>query len=62
MSLDLAGITVRLRHGAALFPPLSLSVAAGEVATVMGPSGIGKSTLLDALGGHLPRRFEMTGR
>lgn len=62
MSLDLAGVSVRLRHGAALFRPLDLTVAPGEVATVMGPSGIGKSSLLDALGGHLPRRFEMTGR
>lgn len=62
MSLDLLGVTVSLRHGPTLFPPLTLSVAAGQVATVMGPSGIGKSTLLDALGGHLPRRFEMTGQ
>ncbi|MCA0271884.1 MAG: ATP-binding cassette domain-containing protein [Proteobacteria bacterium] len=62
MSLDLFGVTISLRHGAALFPPLTLSVAPGEVATVMGPSGIGKSTLLDALGGHLPRRFEMAGQ
>jgi putative thiamine transport system ATP-binding protein len=62
MSLDLFGVTVCLHHGIALFPPLTLSVAAGEVATLMGPSGIGKSTLLDALGGHLPRRFEMAGK
>ena len=62
MSLDLSAVTVRLRHGAALFAPLTISVAPGQVATVMGPSGIGKSTLLDAVGGHLSRRFEMAGR
>lgn len=62
MSLDLVGVIVSLRHGAALFPPLTLSVVPGQVATLMGPSGIGKSTLLDALGGHLPRRFEMAGQ
>lgn len=62
MSLDLVHLSVSLRHGAALFPPLTLSVAPGQVATLMGPSGIGKSTLLDALGGHLPRQFEMAGQ
>lgn len=62
MSLELVGISVGLRHGALLFPPFDLTVAPGQVATVMGPSGIGKSTLLDAIGGHLPRRFEMAGR
>lgn len=62
MSLDLVRLSVSLRHGAALFPPLTLSVAPGQVATLMGPSGIGKSTLLDALGGHLPHRFEMAGQ
>ncbi|MFZ8958951.1 MAG: ATP-binding cassette domain-containing protein, partial [Paracoccaceae bacterium] len=36
-----------------LFQPLSLIVARGEVATIMGPSGIGKSTLLTAIAGHL---------
>lgn len=62
MSLDLSAVSVRLRHGAALFAPLTVSVAPGQVATVMGPSGIGKSTLLDAVGGHLSRRFGMEGR
>ncbi len=45
-----------------LFPPLSLTIPAGAVVTVMGPSGIGKSTLMDFIGGHLGRGFTATGR
>lgn len=62
MTLQLDRLTVCLRGGEPLFPPVSLAVAAGEVATVMGPSGIGKSTLLDAVGGHLDHGFTCFGR
>ncbi len=67
MTLELANVTVRLRRAAlpappALFPPLSLCVRPGEIATLMGPSGIGKSTLLDAIGGHLDHGFALGGR
>lgn len=61
MSLELVELSVR-RAGVALFAPLSLQVACGAVATVMGPSGVGKSTLLDAIGGHLAHGFSCTGR
>lgn len=61
MTLELIDVCVRAPDGMRLFPPLSLRVADGEVATVMGPSGIGKSTLLDAIGGHLARGFTMSG-
>jgi len=61
MTLDLVDLSVTTPDGQRLFPPLNLSVGAGEVATVMGPSGVGKSTLLDAIGGHLARGFRMTG-
>ncbi len=61
MSLELVGLSVQ-RNGLALFAPLSLQVACGAVATVMGPSGVGKSTLLDAIGGHLAHGFSCTGR
>lgn len=62
MTLHLDALAVHLRRGGPLFPPVSLTVAAGEVATVMGPSGIGKSTLLDAIGGHLDHGFTSSGR
>lgn len=45
-----------------LFAPLTLTVPAGSVTTIIGPSGIGKSTLIDFIGGHLSAGFEATGR
>lgn len=61
MTVELIGLSVTAPDGTALFPPVTLSVSAGEVATIMGPSGVGKSTLLDAIGGHLARGFVMSG-
>lgn len=61
MSLELQGLAVQ-RGGVALFAPLDVQVACGAVAVVMGPSGVGKSTLLDAIGGHLAHGFSCTGR
>ncbi|WP_340109031.1 ATP-binding cassette domain-containing protein [Pikeienuella sp. HZG-20] len=61
MSLDLDALCIWPANGAALFQPLTLHVAAGDVVTVMGPSGVGKSTLLDAIGGHLAHGFRLSG-
>ncbi|WP_138933311.1 ATP-binding cassette domain-containing protein [Roseovarius arcticus] len=61
MSLDLDALSIRSAHGTALFQPLTLHVPAGGLVTVMGPSGVGKSTLLDAIGGHLAHGFRMSG-
>jgi putative thiamine transport system ATP-binding protein len=61
MSLELREVSVGPKGGTPLFAPISLRVEPGEVATLMGPSGIGKSTLLDAIGGHLAHGFVVSG-
>ncbi|MBN2760096.1 MAG: ATP-binding cassette domain-containing protein [Rhodobacteraceae bacterium] len=60
MSLQLDKLRI-LRKDHAMVA-LDLTVAPGEVLTIMGPSGCGKSTLLAALVGALPAAFSMTGR
>jgi putative thiamine transport system ATP-binding protein len=61
MTLELHEVRVAPEGRDPLFPPITLTVRPGEVATVMGPSGIGKSTLLDAVGGHLAHGFTLSG-
>jgi len=62
MSLVLDRLCVAPKGAAPLFPALTLSIEPGTITTVMGPSGIGKSTLLDAIGGHLAQDFDTSGR
>jgi putative thiamine transport system ATP-binding protein len=62
MSLHLQALSVAFADGRPLIGPISLEVGAGEVATLTGPSGVGKSTLLDAVGGHLGPAFRRGGR
>lgn len=61
-ALVLTDVSIRQRGASTpLFPPLSLVVPAGTITTVMGPSGIGKSTLIDFIGGHLDFGFVAGG-
>jgi len=59
-SLSLAGIEIALGERL-LVPAFDLTIAAGEVVTVMGPSGIGKSTLLAFICGTLDGDFRARG-
>lgn len=58
LTLDQLTITLGPRRLVAL----TLSIKAGEVATIMGPSGSGKSTALAAITGTLAAEFTRTGR
>ena len=42
-----------LRNGRRLFSPIDLTVEPGSISVLMGPSGIGKSSLLDSISGGL---------
>ncbi|OJY31892.1 MAG: ABC transporter ATP-binding protein [Rhodobacterales bacterium 65-51] len=62
MSLVLEKLMVTLPRADRPLFEVSLRVEPGQVASVMGPSGVGKSTLLDAVGGHLAPGFRCAGR
>lgn len=59
--LELDRLCVTLPDGKTLVGPVSLTVQPGQIVTIMGPSGIGKSTLLDAIGGHLHPGLRVSG-
>lgn len=51
--LALEGLSV-VRSGTVVVEPLSLSLDVGEVVALLGANGAGKSSLIEALTGHLP--------
>ncbi|SUB73729.1 Probable phospholipid import ATP-binding protein MlaF [Pluralibacter gergoviae] len=42
------------RSGRPIFDNISLSVPRGKITAIMGPSGIGKTTMLRLIGGQIP--------
>lgn len=58
--LDVRNLTITL-NGAPLVA-VNTTVAPGQVVTIMGPSGVGKSTILAAITGSLAPAFRLTGQ
>ncbi|WP_136069304.1 ATP-binding cassette domain-containing protein [Modicisalibacter radicis] len=53
--------SIRIARGSTPLLALDSVVAPGEIVTVMGPSGVGKSTLLAYIAGFLPAAFSASG-
>lgn len=60
MMLELINISLIIA-GRVLVQPFSLAIAAGEIVTLTGQSGSGKSSILSFIGGDLANRFTATG-
>lgn len=58
--LEVRNLTITL-NGAPLVA-VNTTVAPGQVVTIMGPSGVGKSTILAAITGSLAPAFRFTGQ
>lgn len=59
--LSVKQLIIRRNDGGPLIGPLSFDIAAGEVMTLMGASGVGKSTVLNWLIGARQPMFNITG-
>jgi putative thiamine transport system ATP-binding protein len=60
MALELRDVAISL-HGAPLVAPFALSIAAGEIVTIMGASGSGKSSLMAFVAGDIAPPLAGTG-
>ncbi len=58
LELRNVGLTIA---GHSLIGPIDLAISAGEVLALLGPSGVGKSSLLNFVCGVLPRTFSAQG-
>jgi putative thiamine transport system ATP-binding protein len=59
--LSVKQLIIRRNEGEILIGPLNFDIAAGEVMTLMGASGVGKSTVLNWLIGARQPMFTITG-
>ena len=51
--VDVRGVSFS-RGNRLIFDDISLTVPRGKITAIMGPSGIGKTTLLRLIGGQIP--------
>ena len=51
--VDVRGVSFS-RANRLIFDDISLTVPRGKITAIMGPSGIGKTTLLRLIGGQIP--------
>jgi putative thiamine transport system ATP-binding protein len=61
MSLQLVEFSIAM-PGRILLQPATLEVSAGEIITIMGPSGIGKTSLLSGIAGDLSPPIAASGQ
>lgn len=61
MIFSLENLAIHRQDGSCLLADFNLTIAEGEIVSLMGPSGCGKSTLLSVIAGHLATDFTFQG-